>query len=126
LLGEHLLRPVDFAGEIEAMYRAGVRTFLEIGPKPVLSGLVSSILKGRPFQAVAVDASAGKHSGVLDLAHALCHLAALGYPVLENWDPPPPNPGHAHQIPIAANFRPAGSAASRRFGKSANRPKTPR
>jgi polyketide-type polyunsaturated fatty acid synthase PfaA len=96
LLSEHLLLPVDFAGEIEAMYRAGMRTFLEIGPKPVLSGLVSSILKGRPFQAIAVDASAGKHSGALDLAKALCHLAALGYPVrLSNWESPSAAPTSA-------------------------------
>jgi acyl transferase domain-containing protein/NAD(P)-dependent dehydrogenase (short-subunit alcohol dehydrogenase family) len=108
LLGEHLLLPVDFAGEIEAMYRAGVRTFLEIGPKPVLSGLVSSILKGRPFQVIAVDASAGKHSGALDLAKALCHLAALGYPVrLSNWESPAPEPRPLRmQVPISGtNFR---------------------
>ena len=108
LLGEHLLLPVDFDGEIEAMYRAGVRTFLEIGPKPVLSGLVSSILKGRPFQVIAVDASAGKHSGALDLAKALCHLAALGYPVrLSNWESPAPEPRPLRmQVPISgANFR---------------------
>ncbi|HSO62088.1 MAG TPA: SDR family oxidoreductase [Desulfobacterales bacterium] len=108
LLGEHLLQPVDFAGEIEAMYRAGVRTFLEIGPKPVLSGLVSSILKGRSFQSIAIDASAGKHSGVLDLAKALCHLAALGYPVrLSSWESPAPEPRPLRmQLPISgANFR---------------------
>ena len=108
LLGAHLLLPVDFAGEIDAMYRAGVRTFLEIGPKPVLSGLVSSILKGRPFQAIAVDASSGKHSGALDLAKALCHLAALGYPVqLSNWESPAPEPRPLRmQVPISgANFR---------------------
>ncbi|HEX5679420.1 MAG TPA: acyltransferase domain-containing protein, partial [Desulfobacterales bacterium] len=108
LLGEHLLLPVDFAGEIDAMYRAGVRTFLDIGPKPVLSGLISSILKGRPFQVIAVDASAGKHSGALDLAHALCHLAALGYPVrLSNWESPTLEPKPLRmQVPISgANFR---------------------
>jgi acyl transferase domain-containing protein/NAD(P)-dependent dehydrogenase (short-subunit alcohol dehydrogenase family) len=108
LLGEHLLLPVDFAGEIEAMYRAGVRTFIEIGPKPVMSGLVSSILKGRPFQVIAVDASAGKHSGALDLAKTICHLAALGYPVrLSNWESPTPEPRPLRmQVPISgANFR---------------------
>ncbi len=108
VLGEHLLLPVDFAGEIEAMYRAGVRTFLEIGPKPVLSGLVASILKGRPYQAIAVDASAGQHPGTLDLAKAVCHLAALGYPVrLSNWESPAPELRPLRmQVPISgANFR---------------------
>jgi hypothetical protein len=104
LLGEHL-SAVDFAGEIEAMYRAGAPFR---NPQACLSGLVSSILKGRPFQVIAVDASAGKHSGALDLAKALCHLAALGYPVrLEKWESPAPEPRPLRmQVPISgANFR---------------------
>ncbi len=108
LLASHMLRPVDFVGEIEAMYEAGVRTFIEVGPRAVLTGLVASILKERPFHALALDGSGGRYSGLADLAKALCHLAALGYPIrLENWESPQPPPEAPRmRIPVAgANFR---------------------
>jgi len=108
LLAEHMLRPVDFVGEIEAMHRAGVRTFVEVGPRSILTGLVGAILKDRPFQALALDASSGRQSGLADLAKALCHLAALGFPVrLEKWeDPEAPAEDFRMRVPVAgANFR---------------------
>jgi len=108
LLAEHMLRPVDFVGEIEAMHRAGVRTFVEVGPRSILTGLVGAILKDRPFQALALDASSGRQSGLADLAKALCHLAALGFPVrLEKWeDPETPAEDFRMRVPVAgANFR---------------------
>jgi len=86
-LADHLLHPVDFAGEIENLYRSGVRTFMEVGPKSILSGLVTSILRGKEFHAIALDSSGGKRFGILDLADALCRLAAAGYPVaLDRWE----------------------------------------
>jgi acyl transferase domain-containing protein/NAD(P)-dependent dehydrogenase (short-subunit alcohol dehydrogenase family)/acyl carrier protein len=89
LLGEHLMRPVDFVKEIENLYRAGIRTFVEIGPKSILTGLIASILQGRPFEAVALDASAGRAYGIADLARLICRLASLGYPLeLSKWETP--------------------------------------
>ena len=89
LLGEHLMRPVDFVQEIENLYRAGIRTFVEIGPKSVLTGLIASILRDRPFEAAALDASAGNTNGVADLARLICRLSSLGYPLsLSNWETP--------------------------------------
>jgi polyketide-type polyunsaturated fatty acid synthase PfaA len=79
LLAEQLARPVEFIEEIEAMFRAGVRTFLEVGPGQKLTGLVRSILDGKDHEAFSVDASAGKRAGALDLAAALAQLAALGH-----------------------------------------------
>jgi acyl transferase domain-containing protein len=55
VLKEHLVRPVRFGDEIEAMYRDGARLFIEAGPKNVLTGLVRQILGGRPHLAVACD-----------------------------------------------------------------------
>ena len=60
ILGGQILSPVDFVGNIEGMYGMGVRTFVEVGPKTVLTGLVRAILKGRDFHALAVDGSGGK------------------------------------------------------------------
>jgi acyl transferase domain-containing protein/NAD(P)-dependent dehydrogenase (short-subunit alcohol dehydrogenase family) len=89
LLSDQLIRPVDFVNEIETLYGAGCRTFVEIGPKSVLSGLIAATLQGRQFEAAALDASAGKANGVADLARLLSRLAALGYPVtLTQWEHP--------------------------------------
>jgi acyl transferase domain-containing protein len=79
LLGEHLLHPVNFLEEIQNMYGDGIRVFLEIGPKNVLTGLINAILKHQPDTfAFAVDASAGRRCGIMDLAMTLCRLASLG------------------------------------------------
>ncbi len=87
LLAGQLARPVEFVDQIRNMAAAGVRTFLEVGPGSTLTKLVESILDGQPHAAVAIDASAGKQNGMLDLAHALARLAALGHSVrLAAWD----------------------------------------
>ena len=88
LLASQLARPVNFVNEIEQMYADGVRTFLEVGPGGVLTGLVNSILSGRQFRAVALDSSNGRRGGVFDLAHTLAQLAASGHSIrLDAWDP---------------------------------------
>ncbi|MDQ1269416.1 MAG: hypothetical protein QG618_723 [Thermodesulfobacteriota bacterium] len=91
LLGRQLMHPVDFIGDIKQMHERGVDTFVEIGPKSVLCGLIQSILKDRDVQTIALDKSAGKsagrNSGIQDLGTGLCTLAALGHPVdLSAWE----------------------------------------
>ena len=102
LLAEQLARPVEFVAEIEAIYASGIRTFVEVGPGARLTGLVKAILGERDYQALALDASAGKRSGVTDLARVLAHLAVLGFPVrLDLWDL-----GH-HPAATATGIKPA-------------------
>jgi acyl transferase domain-containing protein/NAD(P)-dependent dehydrogenase (short-subunit alcohol dehydrogenase family) len=87
LLANQLAKPVEFVAEIEAMYASGVTSFIEVGPGNRLTGLVQAILGERPHLAVALDASAGKRSGVADLARTLAQLAVLGHGVkLAAWD----------------------------------------
>ena len=87
LLGHHLTRPVDFVREIENMHAAGVTTFVEIGPKSILTGLIANILQDGEANAWALDPSAGKRYGITDLARLLGHLAASGFAVdLTQWE----------------------------------------
>lgn len=82
ILASQILSPVRFAQNIEGLYEAGVRTFIEVGPKNVLTGLASSILAAKPgVHCLAMDASCGKNPGKKDLLHLLAKLAVLGYPL---------------------------------------------
>jgi acyl transferase domain-containing protein len=75
-LAEQLARPVRFDEEIEALYAAGARVFVEVGPGATLTGLVGDCLRGRPHVAVALDRKG--QNGVTSLWHGLGQLAAAG------------------------------------------------
>ena len=45
-LAEHIVSPVRFTDELAAMQAVGIDTFVEFGPKSVLTGLVKKTLKG--------------------------------------------------------------------------------
>lgn len=77
-LAEALALPVRFVEEIEAMYAAGARVFVEAGPGTVLTDLVGRILLERPHVAVACDANEG---GIASFVRALARLAAAGVEV---------------------------------------------
>ncbi|MFO0586971.1 MAG: SDR family NAD(P)-dependent oxidoreductase [Polyangiaceae bacterium] len=76
MLAEHVAVPVRFVEEIEAMYAAGARVFVEVGPGRVLTGLAGKILGRRPHVAVACD-QAGEN-GIVQLLVALAELATAG------------------------------------------------
>ncbi|MEU6751860.1 SDR family NAD(P)-dependent oxidoreductase [Spirillospora sp. NPDC046719] len=78
-LAGQVAAPVRFVEQIEAMYEAGARTFVEAGPGRVLTGLTRRILGDRPHTAVACDAA--EDGSVERLLHALADLAAAGVPV---------------------------------------------
>ena len=73
-MADHLVRPVEFAAEIEAMHADGARVFLEVGPKSVLSRLVTKILEARPHVAIALDDG----TGLPGLLNGLAQLACAG------------------------------------------------
>ncbi|MFB6823901.1 SDR family NAD(P)-dependent oxidoreductase [Streptomyces virginiae] len=79
LAARQVAEPVRFVEQVEAMYAAGVRTFVEAGPGRVLSGLVGRILHGRPHTVVPLDVP-GEH-GLLRLVTALAELTAAGVAV---------------------------------------------
>jgi len=87
LLANQLAKPVEFMKQVEAMYNAGIKTFIEAGPGAKLSGLVKSILGEKEHYGIAVDSSNSKRSGIADLGRTLAQLAALGYDIkLTGWD----------------------------------------
>ncbi|MEH1016966.1 SDR family NAD(P)-dependent oxidoreductase [Micromonospora sp. CPCC 206060] len=75
--------PVRFVQQIEAMYAAGARTFVEAGPGQVLTRLVQTILADRPHLAVACDRRTGE--GLRDFLIAVAQLACAGVPVQTGW-----------------------------------------
>ncbi|MEX2353727.1 MAG: beta-ketoacyl synthase N-terminal-like domain-containing protein, partial [Gammaproteobacteria bacterium] len=87
LLAHQLAQPVEFVTQVENMYEAGVRTFVEVGPGNILTGLVKSILTEKPVAAFALDSSKGKRGGQYDLACTLAQLACHGHDIkLGLWD----------------------------------------
>ncbi|MFI0350524.1 SDR family NAD(P)-dependent oxidoreductase [Actinomadura sp. 9N407] len=78
-LAGQVAAPVRFAEQIEAMYQAGARVFVEAGPGRVLTQLTGAILGDRPHTAVAVDAPG--EAGLERLLLTLAELAVAGVPV---------------------------------------------
>ncbi len=79
LLACHVGEPVHFVDEIEAMYAAGGRIFVEAGPGRVLTGLVGRILGKRPHVAIACDRPG--EDGLVQWLLAMGQLAAQGVAV---------------------------------------------
>ncbi len=107
-LADQMVRPVDFVGLVNRLYEDGCRTFLEVGPKAVLTGLVGETLAGRSHNAMTVDRSAGRGCGITDLAITLARLAAMGHRIdLAGWESPPAAaPVPRMQVPLTgANYR---------------------
>lgn len=82
---EQWTRPVAFRDTVEAMYRDGLRIFVDVGARGNLCGYVEDILRGRPSYAVA--ANLPKRSGTAQLNHLVASLFAQGLPV---------DPGYLH------------------------------
>ena len=76
--------PVRFLDEIEAMYAAGIRVFIEAGPGKVLSRLIDSILgEDRPHLAVAVEDR--PDAGLRGLLRALAAWPSGGVSLSTAW-----------------------------------------
>ncbi|MFD9780815.1 SDR family NAD(P)-dependent oxidoreductase [[Kitasatospora] papulosa] len=119
----HLAAPVQFDAGIEAMYAAGVRTFVEVGAGEALTGLVTQILGDRDHLAVGLDRKG--RNGITSLQDALGRLAVRGVPLDHDhmWAPyaPPAAAAEEHKprMTVQINGRnqgrvypPAGGAAA--------------
>jgi acyl transferase domain-containing protein/NAD(P)H-dependent flavin oxidoreductase YrpB (nitropropane dioxygenase family) len=79
LLTEHLTKPVRFIEQINALYVAGARTFIEVGPGSVLTRLVGRTLKKQAHATIALDGGTG--SAWAQFAKLLGQLFVAGKPV---------------------------------------------
>jgi acyl transferase domain-containing protein/NAD(P)-dependent dehydrogenase (short-subunit alcohol dehydrogenase family) len=77
ILSEHLHHPVLFQPSLEAVFKAGARVFVEIGPRRILSDYVKAILKDHHIDVISVNPSPGKDS-VRQLREAVTQLRVIG------------------------------------------------
>lgn len=76
---ELFTQPIYFKKTIQAMYAEGIKTFVEVGPKGVLTPLISDVLQNQPHVAVATDCAQG--SSLTQLIRCLAVLASHGHRV---------------------------------------------
>ena len=72
----HLLQPVRWTEQVEAMYAAGARVFVEVGPGDILTNLTRQILGKRNYLALPLDPTGA--SNLHQLQCAVGRLAAAG------------------------------------------------
>lgn len=75
-LASHIVSPVRFVDQVNSMYQAGARVFIEVGPGRALSGMVDAILGDRPHHTIATDRRG--ESSLKSLLQALARLMCLG------------------------------------------------
>jgi len=76
-LVQQLTSPVQFVKALHALYDAGARAFIEVGPKSALHGFVLDVLGDHP-DVVALFTNHPKIGGIASFNHALCGLYAAG------------------------------------------------
>ena len=111
-IASQIATPVRFREMIEAMYAAGARTFIEVGPGNVVSGLVADTLGSRDYLAVSLDNK--RVNGVTQFLSALGALSVAGIALdfaallaATPAEPPKPAPSrHAIMLTGANHDRP--------------------
>ncbi|MER6127730.1 SDR family NAD(P)-dependent oxidoreductase [Streptomyces sp. NPDC001795] len=102
-LVDQLIQPVEFADRVEEMYAAGFRTYVEFGPKGVLTRLVDRILGEREHFAVQLDPGSSGDAD-LTLKRAVAQLAVLGLPLATRdryvAEPPAVEPVKGMTVPL--------------------------
>ncbi len=75
-IASQIASPVLFKDMVQAMYADGARTFIEIGPGAVITGLINSIFPGRDTLALALDHK--RSDGVYSFLNAIGTLCTAG------------------------------------------------
>ncbi len=77
-LQRQVFSPVRWVDGMETLWRSGVRTFVEVGPRKALKGFVDDVLGDRPG-AVSLGTNHPKPGEIQTFNHALCGLWAAGH-----------------------------------------------
>ncbi|MDJ0748980.1 MAG: beta-ketoacyl synthase N-terminal-like domain-containing protein, partial [Woeseiaceae bacterium] len=77
-LGKQIASPVQFVNGLQELYDAGVRVFVEVGPKKALKGFVDSVL-GDKGDVVSLFVNHPKTGATTSFNQALCGLYAAGH-----------------------------------------------
>ncbi|MFT7621775.1 MAG: polyketide-type polyunsaturated fatty acid synthase PfaA, partial [Myxococcota bacterium] len=85
ILSGAVAAPVRFVEQIQAMWDAGVRTFVEVGPGSVLTGLVGKILADKAHHAISTDRKGAGGVGAFHDALAQLVVAGLNPELLTLW-----------------------------------------
>jgi len=80
LLQRQVASPVQWVKGLLTLWNAGVRTFVEVGPKRALKGFVDDVLGERPGL-VSLFTNHPKPGELITFNHALCGLWAAGHGV---------------------------------------------
>nr|WP_163655230.1 type I polyketide synthase [Listeria sp. PSOL-1] len=75
-LAEHVVKPVRFVEEVEAMYEDGARIFIEVGPGGTLTSLVNQTLAKEEFVSLQVERA--NEDGVTYFLQTLAKYIATG------------------------------------------------
>ncbi len=78
ILARQVAAPVQFVKGLLTLYRAGVRVFVEVGPKKALHGFVEDVLADRG-DVVAIFTNHPKFGDIAAFNQALCGLYAAGH-----------------------------------------------
>ncbi|MCX5789572.1 MAG: beta-ketoacyl synthase N-terminal-like domain-containing protein, partial [Elusimicrobia bacterium] len=113
LLVRQIAEPVEFIRQVERMYADGVRIFIEVGPKRVLTAFATSILEGKP-DAVTLSSNHPKRGGILELNDLLARVTAEGMDLnLEGKDPAKPGFYTArYRAWLDSSAKPAGASVA--------------
>ena len=77
ILERHVASRVEFVTALHALYAAGARVFVEVGPKKALQGFADDVLGQRP-DVVSLFTNHPKLGDFVSFNHALCGMYAAG------------------------------------------------
>ncbi len=77
ILSKQVASPVQFVKGLRTLYKAGARTFVELGPKKALYGFAEDVL-GKHDDVLSLFTNHPKSGDVVSLNQALCGLYAAG------------------------------------------------
>ena len=114
LLELQIASPVQWIKGLETLYAAGARTFVEVGAKKALKGLVDDVLGSKP-DVVSLFTNHPKTGELQSFNQALCGLYAAGYGLTANqpaWELKDQKPAAAVVAPMPASASPVSAAAA--------------